>query len=57
MVFLFLAYRNLSFFLQAIVNEDALGDVIAMRMQIQQLKVLCLTWILFYLFTHSFVFF
>lgn len=26
-------------FLQAIVNEDASGDVIAMRIQIQQLKV------------------
>jgi hypothetical protein len=29
-------------FYQAIVNEDTSGDVIAMRMQIQQLKVLCL---------------
>lgn len=26
-------------FLQAVVNEDASGDVIAMRIQIQQLKV------------------
>lgn len=33
-------FLNFFYFAQAIVNEDASGDVIALRREIQQLKVL-----------------
>lgn len=36
---IFLVYNFCFFIFQAIVNEDASGDVLAMRMQIQELKV------------------
>lgn len=47
----FSAHQIICAFTQAIVNEDASGDVIAMRLQIQQLKVprcLLWTWLVFF---------